>query len=74
MKTTDNDIKVLADLKRNLSPDVDITIPKSLAEDICRYCEDRGISISDDLQDYGDFYYRLKKKIEQQEQLSTMFA
>ena len=49
-------------MKRKISPDREITIPVSLAKDICYYCESNGIC--DELTDYGDFYYKLKKLIE----------
>lgn len=56
------DIATLAKMKKEMSPDREITIPVSLAEDICEYCEN--MAIYDKLADYGDFYYKLKKLIE----------
>jgi hypothetical protein len=56
------DITTLAKLKKEMSPDREITIPVSLAQDICNYCEN--MAIYDKLANYGDFYYKLKKLIE----------
>lgn len=56
------DITTLAKLKKEMSPDKEITIPVSLAQDICDYCE--SMAIYDKLANYGDFYYKLKKLIE----------
>lgn len=39
----------------------EITIPVSLAKDICDYCESK--AVYDKLAGYGDFYYKLKKLI-----------
>ena len=55
------DIATLAKMKKEMSPDREITIPVSLAEDICNYCE--SMAIYDKLANYGDFYYKLKKLI-----------
>lgn len=55
----DDDITKLAKLKERLSPERKISIPASLAEDICAYCESQ--AIYDKLGDYGDFYYKLKQ-------------
>ena len=64
MKKTE-DIATLEELaKRKISPDREITIPVSLAKDICYSCESNGIC--DELTDYGDFYYKLKRLIEVQ--------
>ncbi len=57
-----DDIATLAKSKEELSPDREITIPVSLAQDICDYCESN--AIYDKLANYGDFYYKLKKLIE----------
>lgn len=57
----DDDITKLAKLKESLSPNRKISIPQSLAEDICDYCESQ--AIYDKLGDYGDFYYKLKQTI-----------
>ena len=56
------DIAALAKMKKEMSPDREITIPVSLAEDICHYCE--SMAIYDKLAEYGDFYYKLKKLID----------
>ena len=56
------DIATLAKMKKEMSPDREITIPVSLAEDICNYCE--SMAIYDKLANYGDFYYKLKKLID----------
>lgn len=56
------DIATLAKMKKEMSPDREITIPVSLAKDICYYCESN--AIYDNLADYGDFYYKLKELIE----------
>ena len=56
------DIATLAKIKEEMSPDREISIPVSLAENICRYCESN--AIYDKLANYGDFYYKLKKLIE----------
>ena len=55
----DDDITRLAKLKESISPNRKISIPQSLAEDICDYCESQ--AIYDKLGDYGDFYYKLKQ-------------
>lgn len=57
------DIATLAKMKKELSPDREITIPVSLAKDICDYCESN--AIYDKLANYGDFYYKLKKLIKE---------
>lgn len=54
-------IAALAELKKELSREREVTIPVSLAQDICYYCESN--AIYDKLADYGDFYYKLKKLI-----------
>ena len=66
MKKTEDiaTLEELAKMKRKISPDKEITIPVSLVKDICYYCESNGIC--DELTDYGDFYYKLKKLIEVQ--------
>lgn len=56
------DIAALAKMKKELDAEQEITIPVSLAKDICNYCESN--AIYDKLADYGDFYYKLKKLIE----------
>lgn len=62
-KTTQSDIAALAKLKQKLAGE--ITISRDLAESICRYCEDK--AVYDKLANYGDFYYKLKIKLQQQE-------
>ena len=52
------DIATVAKMKKER----EITIPLSLAENICEYCENE--AIYDKLADYGDFYHKLKKLIE----------
>lgn len=52
------DIATVAKMKKER----EITIPLSLAENICEYCENE--AIYDKLANYGDFYYKLKKLIE----------
>ena len=64
-QTEDKSIQELAELKAKLDGPRDITIPKSLAEEICWYCEDQ--AIYDKLGKYGDFYYKLKKIIAESE-------
>ena len=61
-KTTNQDIAALAKLKQKLADE--ITISRDLAESICQYCEDK--AIYDKLTNYGDFYYKLKIKLQQQ--------
>ena len=60
-KLTEQDIKALAELREKLNEDREISIPVSLAEEICRYCEYEGIY--DKLANFGDFYYKLKRLI-----------
>ncbi len=62
-KTTNQDIAALAKLKQKLAGE--ITISRDLAESICQYCEDK--AVYDKLANYGDFYYKLKIKLQQQE-------
>ena len=62
-KTTNQDIAVLTELKQRLAGE--ITISRDLTESICQYCEDK--AVYDKLANYGDFYYKLKIKIQQQE-------
>lgn len=51
------DIKALAELKAQLYPE--ITISRSILEDVCEYCEQN--AIYDKLGNYGDFYYKIKQ-------------
>ena len=69
-KATKEDIKMLAELKRNLSPEAEITISREMAEEICRYCEDQ--AVYDKLGSYGDFYYKLKRELEKQDLLNSI--
>ena len=69
-KVTKADIAALAELKSKLSDEGEITIPVSLAKDICEYCEHE--AIYDKLGNYGDFYYKLKMAIEKKELLNTI--
>ena len=49
-------------MKENeLNSNQNISIPISVIEDICRYCETQ--AIYDKLSNYGDFYYKIKKLI-----------
>ena len=61
-KLTEQDIKALAELREKFNDDREISIPVSLAKEICRYCEYE--SIYDKLANFGDFYYVLKRLIE----------
>ena len=69
MKVNQKDIEYLAELKRNLSPDAEITISREMAKEICRYCEDQ--AVYDKLANYGDFYYKLKRELEKQDMLNS---
>ena len=51
------DIKALAELRAQLYPE--ITISRSILEDVCDYCEHN--AIYDKLGNYGDFYYKIKQ-------------
>ena len=62
-KTTNQDIATLRNLKQRMAGE--ITISRNLAKSICQYCEDK--AVYDKLANYGDFYYKLKIKIQQQE-------
>ena len=57
-----NDIKVLAELKAQLNPDREISVPISILENVCRYCE--YYAIYDKLSKFDDFYYKIKKLLE----------
>lgn len=59
MCATEEDIKMLAELRAQLDPPKEISIPRSILEDVCEYCECMGIY--DDLGNYGDFYYKIKQ-------------
>lgn len=56
-----SDVEVLAELKEKLTREDTISILRSVAEDVCHYCENQ--AIYDKLSFYGDFYYRLKKEL-----------
>ena len=58
---TKKDIEALAELKRKLDNDANITIPKYIAQSICMYCEYEGVY--DKLGDYDNFYHFLKAKL-----------
>ena len=62
-KTTNQDIATLRNLKQRMAGE--ITISRDLAKSICQYCEDK--AVYDKLANYGNFYYKLKIKIQQQE-------
>jgi hypothetical protein len=53
------DIKALAELKEKLNPKISILVPKEVLEEVCAYCESN--AIYDELGNYGDFYYKIKK-------------
>ena len=55
----DKDIMALAELKEKLNPHVKIEVPKEVLEEVCAYCEYNGIY--DKLGAFGDFYYKIKK-------------
>ena len=72
-KVTKADIAALAELKNKLSEEEgEITIPVSLAKDICAFCESESEAIYDKIADYGDFYYKLKMAIEKKELINTI--
>lgn len=50
---------MLGNMKFVLIMEEKITIDKSLAESICKYCEDK--AIWDKLGRYNDFYYKIKR-------------
>lgn len=58
----EKDIQALAELKEKISPNVKVSVPKEILEDICYYCESQ--AIYDKLGKYGDFYYKIKKILE----------
>lgn len=62
MFATEEDIKVLAELRAQLNPSKEISIPRSVLEDVCDYCEYMGIY--DKLGNYGDFYYKTKQLLQ----------
>lgn len=55
----DKDIMALAELREKLNPHVKIEVPKEVLEEVCAYCEN--MAIYDKLGNYGDFYYKIKK-------------
>ena len=58
----EKDIKALAELKEKINPKREVSIPISVLEDVCYYCESN--AIYDKLGNFGDFYYKIKKIIE----------
>ena len=62
MDKVNKDIQALAELKERLTPKVEVSVPKEILEDICEYCERQ--AIYDKLGNYGDFYYKVKKILE----------
>jgi hypothetical protein len=62
MDKVNKDIQALAELKERLNPKVEVSVPKEILEDICKYCERE--AIYDKLGNYGDFYYKVKKILE----------
>ena len=56
------DIQALAELREKLNPNIEVAVPKEILEDICHYCE--SMAIYDKLGNYGDFYYKIKKILE----------
>lgn len=57
-----NGIKTLAELKEKLNLEREVSVPISILEDVCHYCEYN--AIYDKLGNFGDFYYKIKKIIE----------
>lgn len=62
MIPTKEDIKALAELREKLNPHVKIEVPKEVLEEVCAYCENN--AIYDDLENYGDFYYKIKQLLQ----------
>lgn len=60
--TNEKDIQALAELKEKLSGKKEFAVSREILEDICHYCENQGIY--DKLGNYGDFYYKVKKILE----------
>lgn len=54
-----NDIEVL---KEKINPDKEISVPASILENVCRYCE--YYAIYDKLIKFDDFYYKIKKLLQ----------
>lgn len=57
----ENDIKALAELKEKINLKREVSVPISVLEDVCDYCEYE--AIYDKLGNFGDFYYKIKKLI-----------
>lgn len=55
----EKDIKALAEIREKINPNIEVSVPKGILNDICRYCE--SMAIYDKLGQYGDFYYKIKK-------------
>lgn len=56
------DIKVLAELRAQINPDREISVPVSILENVCRYCEHH--AVYDKLTEFDDFYYKIKKLLQ----------
>jgi len=57
----EKDIKILAELKEKINPKREVSVPISVLQDVCDYCECN--AIYDKLGNFGDFYYKIKKLI-----------
>lgn len=60
--TNEKGIQALAELKDKLSGKKEFVVSREILENICYYCEHQGIY--DKLGNYGDFYYKVKKILE----------
>lgn len=60
--TNEKGIQALAELKDKLSGKKEFVVSREILENICYYCEYQGIY--DKLGNYGDFYYKIKKILE----------
>lgn len=60
--TNEKDIQALAELRDKLYGKKEFVVSKEILENICYYCEHQGIY--DKLGNYGDFYYKVKKILE----------
>lgn len=56
-----SDLEVLAELKKKLSQEETISIPRSMAEEIIDFCD--GIDHCEGVDRYPDFYYNIKELI-----------
>lgn len=50
------------DIKEKINPDKEISVPVSILENVCRYCE--YYAIYDKLTKFDDFYYKIKKLLQ----------